>query len=334
MAVMTENARPPAQPTPAVWAARPSVIVDWSWALFDKSECDDGEYPVRERRFDRAPGLLERIRAFWADGESEWIELVHLARLAGCLWERDPERILAGLRRVVDRPGGREVFDSETPENARIIRRRLRRLRSDPKLAERWLALIADVASALEPERERNWIVAETAARPLAAEAVPATQIPQVQGSCAPPEAILARVQEAVDAGGEAVIVPSRVSGKGFFLSFGDLVLISCPAAGPIEPTEAARDVARTLRAMADPTRLTILEQLAIRPRRVGDLARDLALSQPTISNHVRLLRDAALVVEGPRGSERLLSVAPEAVDEALERSRRLVLGTSSPLHN
>ncbi len=332
MPVMDAPVTPPAELT-ASWAARPSVVIDWAWALFVKPKEDESQ--VRQHRFDRTPGLAERIGTFWADGEYEFIELVHLARRGDCLWERDPERILAGLRRVVGLSAEGEVFDSETPENARIIRKRLRRLRSDPKLAERWLALLADVAHALEPELERNCVAAETAARPLASRAIPVTQWPGPDvDTCFSREEVLARARQAAAAGGEAVVVPSRLCCKGLFLSFGDFVLVGMPADGTIEPTEATREVARTLRALADPTRLTILEQLAIRPRRVGDLARDLALSQPTISNHIRLLRDAALVVEGPRGAERLLSVDPGAFEEALQRSHTLVLGSSSPLHN
>ena len=54
--------------------------------------------------------------------------------------------------------------------------------------------------------------------------------------------------------------------------------------------------------ALADSTRRDIFERIVIRPRHVGRLASELPVTRPTVSHHVRVLRDAGLVsnVEGP----------------------------------
>lgn len=50
------------------------------------------------------------------------------------------------------------------------------------------------------------------------------------------------------------------------------------------------------LEALADSTRRDIFERIVIRPRHVGELASELPVTRPTVSHHVRVLRDAGLV--------------------------------------
>ena len=55
----------------------------------------------------------------------------------------------------------------------------------------------------------------------------------------------------------------------------------------------------RTLAALADSTRRSAVDLLRKKPRRAGDLARELAMSQPAMSRHLRVLREAGLIEEG-----------------------------------
>jgi DNA-binding transcriptional ArsR family regulator len=55
----------------------------------------------------------------------------------------------------------------------------------------------------------------------------------------------------------------------------------------------------RTLSALADSTRRGVVDLLRRRPRRAGELARELAMSQPAMSRHLRVLRKAGLIEEG-----------------------------------
>jgi DNA-binding transcriptional ArsR family regulator len=54
--------------------------------------------------------------------------------------------------------------------------------------------------------------------------------------------------------------------------------------------------------ALGDPTRRAILEQLAERPRAVGELAADLPISRPAVSQHLKVLKGAGLVTERAAG--------------------------------
>ena len=66
-------------------------------------------------------------------------------------------------------------------------------------------------------------------------------------------------------------------------------------------------------------------------PRSVGDLADDLPVSRPAVSQHLRVLKDAGLVLDRKEGTRRIYSVDPQGLagirayfdsfwDEALER--------------
>lgn len=70
----------------------------------------------------------------------------------------------------------------------------------------------------------------------------------------------------------------------------------------------------RELDALGDPTRRAIFEHLADGPRRVGELAEGFPISRPAVSQHLRILKDAGLVVDRPDGQGRLYAVNAEGV--------------------
>jgi DNA-binding transcriptional ArsR family regulator len=68
------------------------------------------------------------------------------------------------------------------------------------------------------------------------------------------------------------------------------------------------------LLALGDPTRLAILERLADRPLAVVDLARELPISRPAVSQHLRVLKDAGLVIDQAVGNRRIYRANPEGL--------------------
>ena len=66
--------------------------------------------------------------------------------------------------------------------------------------------------------------------------------------------------------------------------------------------------------ALADPTRRTIFERLIEHPRAVGDLARELPISRPAVSQHLKVLKDAGLVVDKRAGQQRIYQVDPNGL--------------------
>jgi DNA-binding transcriptional ArsR family regulator len=65
---------------------------------------------------------------------------------------------------------------------------------------------------------------------------------------------------------------------------------------------------------LADRTRRAIVECLAERPRAVGELAEELPVSRPAVSQHLKVLKDAGLVTERAAGTRRIYRLNPIAV--------------------
>jgi DNA-binding transcriptional ArsR family regulator/uncharacterized protein YndB with AHSA1/START domain len=68
------------------------------------------------------------------------------------------------------------------------------------------------------------------------------------------------------------------------------------------------------LGALGDPTRRVIFERLAERPRAVGELAHELPISRPAVSQHLKVLKDAGLVIDRPAGARRIYQLNPDGV--------------------
>lgn len=69
------------------------------------------------------------------------------------------------------------------------------------------------------------------------------------------------------------------------------------------------------LNALGEPTRRAILERLRPGPAAVGELARELPVSRPAVSQHLRVLKDAGLVADTPAGTRRLYALDLEGLD-------------------
>jgi DNA-binding transcriptional ArsR family regulator len=66
--------------------------------------------------------------------------------------------------------------------------------------------------------------------------------------------------------------------------------------------------------ALGDKTRRAIFEHLADRPQAVGELAAALPVSRPAVSQHLRVLKEARLVVDRREGTRRIYQVDPDGL--------------------
>ena len=66
--------------------------------------------------------------------------------------------------------------------------------------------------------------------------------------------------------------------------------------------------------ALGDPTRRAIFERLADHPRAVGELAGDLPVSRPAVSQHLKVLKEAGLVVDRRAGNRRIYQLDLDGV--------------------
>jgi DNA-binding transcriptional ArsR family regulator len=72
---------------------------------------------------------------------------------------------------------------------------------------------------------------------------------------------------------------------------------------------------ANALQALGDPTRLAVFEQIARRPRAVGELAQELPVTRPAVSQHLKVLKAAGLVTDRAEGARRIYHVNPDGVE-------------------
>jgi DNA-binding transcriptional ArsR family regulator len=77
----------------------------------------------------------------------------------------------------------------------------------------------------------------------------------------------------------------------------------------------AASHAGDPFEALGDPNRRAIVELLGSGGRSVGELAEVLPISRPAVSRHLRLLKQAGLVVEEPRGTRRIYRLHDEGVE-------------------
>lgn len=71
--------------------------------------------------------------------------------------------------------------------------------------------------------------------------------------------------------------------------------------------------------ALSDPTRRTVFERLSAGPRPVAEVARDLPVSRPAVSQHLKVLKEAGLVTAEKRGRQQIYGVRREGLAEMRE---------------
>lgn len=69
------------------------------------------------------------------------------------------------------------------------------------------------------------------------------------------------------------------------------------------------------LDALGDPTRRAIFERLANGPLAVVDLARTLPVSRPAVSQHLKVLKEAGLVMDRASGTRRVYQIDPKGIE-------------------
>jgi ArsR family transcriptional regulator len=96
-----------------------------------------------------------------------------------------------------------------------------------------------------------------------------------------------------------------------------DLAACCSPVTGGVVTDEAAETLARMFKALGDPTRVKLLSLIAAAPDGeacICDMTEPVALSQPTVSHHMKLLVDAGLATREQRGRWAYYRVAPGAL--------------------
>jgi ArsR family transcriptional regulator len=147
-----------------------------------------------------------------------------------------------------------------------------------------------------------------------------------VSHSCEIFNAKLGEITDRIDSGYPLLVIPCLFFGKSLYLEFPGLTVVG---SGFQRNDAAARarteSLARRLKTVADPTRLALLHYLAGSPSTVGDLATSFGLAQPTVSMHVKSLRESGLVRSERKDGRMRLSADPGAVAGMVDELRSVV---------
>jgi DNA-binding transcriptional ArsR family regulator len=330
-----EGALQLAAPTRPDFQAGPSLACDLSWILSVAAR--PTHVKRQQRRAEAFLGreeLAERVRDFWAPdlgGDTCFTEMQILAHHAGAINETDPDALWAALERAVPTVPLDLGLESESAEHRAIFLRRLALLQTDPDLVRRYIDLLREVWEPIDEFWQATLPVLRDTGRHMVKRLEQGKPFPElVSVECASYQDRLPAITAELAAGRTLMIVPCYFFGCSLYLEFPGMTLIGT---GVEEHGTLARarteSVARRLKTVADPTRLALLHFLSARPSSVSDLAVSFGLAQPTVSMHVKLLRETGLVLAERQSGRLQLRADPHAVDSLLDDLRGCVAQAS-----
>ena len=285
--------------------------------------------------FDDNPDLAERVRTFWGDTDEETslTEVQILAHHARAFDETDPDALWRALERAVATVSLDLHIPSESEQDIVLFSDRLGRLKRDPAMVRSYLDLLADVWAPVN-DMWQQWLPAmEETGRHFVSQYERRTSLDVlITPGCDIFRERLPEIVSDLEGGKPVDFVPCLFFGSSLYLDFPELVVIGIGLGAGNEHARARTEsVARRLKAVADPTRLAILHSLAAAPSSVGELATLFRLAQPTVSLHVKVLRQSGLVHSERHAGRLRLSADPGAVETLLDDLRDAVLQGTMP---
>lgn len=209
---------------------------------------------------------------------------------------------------------------------------------SEPALCGRYRRMLEQFWALLEPFwRKEGRAAAEGAARAFLAkyeetgsvlEALPTHHFTQFESSAQ-------HIRKSAEKGRVVVVPLFFAAGGGFNFDFMSAHYIGYGIQSERFHAHTAARVeaaANRIKAVADPTRLMLLTLIARYKGfdlTVSDFAAQLGVSQPTVSGHLKLLKEADLVALEKKGNKSIYSLNTEAIRGSLAEFEALVLGTS-----
>jgi DNA-binding transcriptional ArsR family regulator len=315
--------------------AAPSLACDLSWLLSVAARPSmRARYPQLAEMFSGREDLADRVRDFWRDDSDEtcFTEMQVLAHHAGALRETDPDALWRAIEAAVATVPLDLEIPSESPGDRDTFRERFGTLRESPEILRSYLHLLQEVWGPVDDTWQRALPVIEEAGRHVVAHYERGRSLERlVAPGCDILRERLPEIVSNLEAGEPLLFVPCLFFGSSMYLEFSGLVVIGT-GVGEADVVARARteSVARRLKAVADPTRLALLHSLATAPSTVGELALLFRLAQPTVSMHVKVLRESGLVRSERQAGRLSLSADPAAVESLLGELRQAVLQGAS----
>jgi DNA-binding transcriptional ArsR family regulator len=304
---------------------RPSAVLELTWALCRLHW--HARLPEVLGSQDEAEDLHDELEALWDDGCLADTSI--LAERLGANISDEADTFLRGFDQAVEMDGAGLDLRSETPEARQATLSRLERLRRDPAVRRRYRALLVRLWEVMRPTwEETGRDVVRRACADWSQRLRQGADFRELLRGWHPASDT---VQEALLRDRPRIVVTPMYFVKvgGFFLDMTTYVHIGGPASAT-DAERLRRDeselIANRMKVLSDGTRVALLRDLALEPASVMDLARRHHLAQPTVSTHVRLLREAGLLASQKDGARIVYSAPRERLDRVLEDTRHLLL--------
>jgi DNA-binding transcriptional ArsR family regulator len=317
---------------PALVTASPSLVSDLSWLLSVAARPSmQARYPQLVEMFNGREDLAGRVRRFWGEGSEEtcFTEMQILAHHAGALAEIDADVLWQAIESAVATVPLDLEMPSEDPEDRAIYLDRFRQLREDPELRRAYLDLLKEVWAPVDDMWQQALPVIAEAGRHVVTQYERGRSLEVlIPVGCDILQDRMPAIVSGVGSGQlQLQFVPCLFFGSSMYLEFPGLVVIGTGVGqGDIVARARTESVAKRLKAVAEPTRLALLHSLATAPSTVGELAMLFRLAQPTVSMHVKVLRQSGLVRSERVAGRLRLTADPAAVEALLGEVRSAVL--------
>lgn len=304
---------------------RPSAVLELTWLL----HLLEWEQDVDGLLASEGQALRAELAATFDDGFESLPDISILAERIGALLSDDADTFFAGIERAVRLDGVGLDLRSESVDVREATVARLERLRADPALARRYAGALSAVWDLVRPTWEET---GREVVRLACADWTNRLRAGASAMDLIPPRHIARRAEQEGLLGLRRRIVLTPM----YFCRVGGAIVDMTAfvhVGGPARPVDGealrrkeAETIATRLKVLADGTRVALLRDLAAEPASVMDLARRFKLAQPTVSSHVRLLREAGLLEAHKDGPRVVYTVPRDQLSRLLDETRSLLL--------
>ncbi len=291
----------------------PSLVLDLSWCIL---KCANHEGQAGSESWSRELDVLGvKLNSFWDDGMKGVAEAEVLAYMADAIEVTDfatfKDRCLQALRsKTLDLD---LALISESKEDATTIRTRLGKLRDSAELRELYFTLLSGVWAVVSPWWETQGLQSiRSAMADVERKLANGTKWQEISTQRVIFEGILPGIVERFEGGKPVYLAPCAFFGEGLYFEFSDCILVGFGTVSGSAASGAKERVSGAiapLRALADPTRLAIFEFLKAGTSTIKEVSASFSLSQPTVSVHVKRLREVGLVEATRQGAQQTISI-------------------------
>jgi DNA-binding transcriptional ArsR family regulator len=346
---------PQTEVTPVAAIASPTLELAYAYYFLNRpdSKARATELPWLEHLYGKHPELFEHITHFWkeAGSKNDGFNLFTLVSELGYAKDANPNRFFADFDGLPDKAikvlrANRkkmkaETKDSHSEKDLKMYEDLVSQFEAlrEPGLRSSYQALLKQLWVVLEPlwkkeghaqaERASQAFLAKYEETGSVLEALPTHHFTQFESSAQ-------HIRKSLEKGRVVVVPLYFAAGGGFNFDFTSGHYIGYGIQSERHHEKLAARVEATasrIKAVADPTRLMLLTLIARYKgfdMTVSDFAAQLGVSQPTVSGHLKLLKEADLVGLEKKGNKSIYRVNSAAIKESLSEFEALVLGVDT----